>query len=89
MMDIDKYGEVDVTSAESSALARLSENKDFAVLIAVMNRWQMKRAYDLISARVVGQETDLIDHQGGYALLKRMIKYVQEAVDTTPKKRNG
>lgn len=87
--EIDDYADVEVSSEESSALARLSGNKDYLVLVDIMARWQMKSAYDLISATVEGQETDLLLQQGGYRLYKRMVKYVQEALDSAPRKRNG
>lgn len=85
MPDLDKYADIELTSQQRSAMARLGDNKDFAVLMGVMAQWNMKRAYDLVVAPREGQDAELLQFQGGHALLRRMLKYVDESVDKTKK----
>lgn len=83
MPELSKYGELELTSKERTAFSRLSDNKDFHAFVDVMTRWQIKRAHDLIERPEDDQAAQLLQHQGGYALLKRMVKYVNESIGTT------
>lgn len=89
MPDLDKYADLELTSQERSAMARLGDSKDFQKLMDVMARWNMKRAYDLLGTPREGQDAELLQFQGGHALLRRMIKYVDESVDTSKPLKNA
>lgn len=77
--DLDTYGDVELTSKESQAFARLAENKDFWVLADVLLRWQAKRGLDLLRSQNERQDFDLVKAQGGFELLRRILKLINDA----------
>lgn len=85
--DLEQAANIELSSVENAALHRLQSSPDFAVFIDIMTRWNMKRAFDLLRDPHADQATTLVEHQGGFQLLKKMIKYVDEA-PSPAKKRN-
>lgn len=76
MPDESKYNLIDITTAESRALKRLSSNKDFEVFAEVMLRYHVKSGIDLLSSPHPTQDVTTIEHQGAYKFYRRILKYV-------------
>lgn len=77
--DLKKLGALEITSQENAAFIRLRQNKDFKMLLDVLGRWDLTRAFELLDHPRPGQDADLVTAQGIHQALKKIITLVESA----------